>query len=143
MNAPSVSCGQDDPKELRQVLRRVGHAHDGTPLDHLVSFMGGRGEHIGEDGGLCGKEAAIHAEGYSLSDKDNVAVVEPEFLVMCESLRTIVSRRSRTFGWAMLLGHEGDVARRDEGGSVNCSESWHVRRVAYESPMTICHVYMY
>lgn len=62
--------------------------YDRASVNRLVRFGAGRGEHIGEDRRLRCKEATIDAERYIPSEEDDIAVIEPELLVM--------------FGW--LLG---------------------------------------
>ena len=53
----------------------------------VVVGAGGRGgEHVGENGGLPGYKIAVDAECCLLSDKDEVAVIEPELGVALDMI---------------------------------------------------------
>ena len=70
---------------MRQVLGRVRDVYSWASVHALVCRWDSGREHIGKDCRLCREEAAIDAKRDVLSDQGDVAVVEPEFLVVFES----------------------------------------------------------
>lgn len=94
---------------MRQVFGRVRHVHDWATIDHLVRVWDRGGDHVGEDGGLYDEEAAIDAEGYgSAGDENEIAVVEPEFVVMLEWFFSVIGRCPGMLGWSFFLSHKNE-----------------------------------
>ena len=75
---------------------------------------------------LRSEEAAVHTESYLSSDEDDVAVVEPELLVMLKRRFGMSSFfiicRTGTLGWAIFLRHGACMGQEEDGNALRTAE---------------------
>lgn len=69
-------------QEVPQVLLRVRQAHDGEFIVLLAFDRIGESKHPSEDFGLSGEQASVDAESDAASNKNDIAVLYPELVVV-------------------------------------------------------------
>ena len=80
----SLRLREQNPKEMREIARRVGHLHHGTTVKHLVRVRARGCEHIRKYARLGGQETTVNAESDTLRGEDQVSVFKPKFFVVPE-----------------------------------------------------------